>query len=411
MRRHKWYSPEEIPDKKLYPTEAINSVQEKLNLSRNNIKTKLFIDAIIYERPIIQMSHVLGSFKTASIFLEMPELLSDRIFTISTTHKSFSAYRGFLLNKKYETKKKELSRLGVSYNKNEHMELELFTDLKEISPSQRMEHAGTVLNLVRDKSAELVYFDPTKSVPLFKEILLNSNAIVNRSVRTRRETYALDSLTRIIEKGSYFEPFWTQYMIKKMVDISNLEEKTLKSCEELVETSYFLTGGAILGASIGIDTRFYPAIFRRCEKTIDKDYLREKVLRRILDFYGIDPNAISSLSADSLKTIRKDPITRRLRNKIETTLKKSGFFAEDAILKELCETIDTESRIEKASQYLTRCTMYALDLAPAFLPGVTIAGDLLLELISRKQPTIPMTLFCTKLLPKEIAKSRLKNFL
>lgn len=296
MRRHKWYSPKEIPGKKLYPTEAINSVQQKMRLSRENIKTKLFIDAIIYERPIIQMSHVLGSFKTASLILEMPELLSERIFTISTTRKSFNAYRDFLVDKKYKTKKRELSRLGIGYEKNEHLKLELFADLKEISPSQRLEHADIILNLVKDKSAELVYFDPTKSVPLFKEILLNSHAIANRSANKQRGTPALDSLKLIIENGSYFEPSWTQYMIRKMVNLPSSEEKTLKVCEELVETSYFLTGGAILEASIGIDSKLYPAIFRRCKKTIDKNYLKENVLRRILDFYGFDSRDIVVVS-------------------------------------------------------------------------------------------------------------------
>jgi hypothetical protein len=409
MKTHKLIIPAEVLGNKLFPTEAINSVQTKLNLSIVDLKTKLFTDAILYEKPIIQISHVLGSSKTALVFEEKPDLLSEDIFTIALTKKSFSSYREYVADEKYRTKKKELARLGIKYSQAEHRRLELFADQKNLTSKERLDHANQVLNLIRDKSQTVVYCNPQELIPRFKEVLFDSYLIVSKFSRKKNHSKALNALKVIIETGSYFEPSWTQHLLEKKIGNElELRPRTLRACDELVESSYFLAGGAFLQASIGLDMNYYPAVFQRLKKTADKAYLRKEVFRKMLDFHGLDPNAISNLSVDSLKSIRKDPVTRKLRRVIDKTSKGSDQTTGISIMKELAETVASESQRGKSSKLLMRVTLFALN---AFPPLVNIGGDLLLEYLTERYPTIPIHLFCTKIFPKEVAKSRSLEYL
>jgi len=227
---------------------------------------------------------------------------------------------------------------------------------------------------------------------------------------TKKNKYsAFDSLKEIVETGSYFEPGWTQHLLKKKIGSTlKYDPRTLKACDELVETSYFLAGGAILKASIGLDTKYYPAVFRRFKKTIDKSYLRNEVFQKLLDFHGFDPKAISRLSVDSLKSIRKDSVTRKLRKVLDKTLEGSEKSGGNSLMKELSEAVASESKKAKTSKFLMRTTLIGLNL---FHPVVNVSGDLLLEQLAERYPVVPIQLFCTRILPKEVARSSALEYL
>jgi hypothetical protein len=175
--------PRDIKGNRIYPTEASHHVQKRLKLSKVDVKTKLYLDAILFERPIIQLSHMLSSYKTSSIFEENPDLLSEKIFSMATSKKTFADYRHYAVTEKYETKRRELAKLGISYSKAKHFELEFFADVKEMPTSMRRDHVNQMINLIRDKSAELVFFNPQEAVDLFKETLVKNNLISKKSLK------------------------------------------------------------------------------------------------------------------------------------------------------------------------------------------------------------------------------------
>ena len=396
--------PKDIKGNRIYPTEASHHVQKRLQLSRTDVKTKLYLDAILFQRPIIQLSHMLSSYKTSSIFEESPDLLSENIFSIATSKQTFADYRHYVTTEKYETKRRELGKLGISYGRAKHFELEFFADVNEMSTIMRRDHVNQVINLIRDKSSELVFFNPQEAVDLFKETLVENNLISKKSLKPEAKK-ALILLKDIVENGTYFDPQWTEYFLNRKMGDSPLDRKTMKLCEDLVEASYFLSGSALLGCSIGVDAKTYNRMFGSVEGTIGNRHKRKEVLSKLLYFCGFDPTAIASLSVDSLKSIRRDPLTQRIQKMFDRALDKNTDM-ETELLKELAVAVAVESEKAPLKKSIIRGATLAISLLPE---PIAKTSDFLKDYVDEKYPIEPLHMFATHL-SNEVMKSRIREY-
>lgn len=397
--------------KVVYTTYMINNVQRRLNLTKEDITCKLYLDALLFEKPIVHFGFILGSFKTASIFLERPELISERIVTVSSEYENLDETLRWIIYDKFEKKRKELNSVGLNYSKDEHMRLELFADKTDFSNETRVELATVITDMMISNNVDILAFEAQEAVDVFKSSLMyNLNIKGNKHNKSRNP--ALNLLREITEKGSYFEPFWTDYLINKLASFRNihLEKEDLRVCQDFVEASYFLAGASQIKGDISADFRLYDEFLNRFANIAFKVNRSAEIFKEVFRIYGFDPLSIANLSIDSLKRLRKDPLIYALRKNM-ASLGKALDAESQELLNELKQVIDAEEKRKRKislAKYSLKGVLYITDFLTQ-IPALSDIGDLLIDRIAKRYGDIPISLFFTDVYPKVIQpKVRIK---
>jgi len=408
---------------RLYPTEAINSVQTRLKLSKNKLKVKLYIYSLLFEEPIIHFGWIFGSSKTSSLLLENEELLSEKIITISTEFNSLEENYRWLLEDKYKIKSEELLKLGIKYSYEDYIKMEIFSNSK-MSLKRRLAHCEEVFQKVLDTKPKILKIDAKKAVEMFKSSFIETCNIYMEKLDSRSNQY-LNHLIEIVDSGTLFEPIWTEYIIKRKLGINKLPPNIVNLLNKLVHVSYFLAGATVQKSQIGTDILLFDDFNYRLRYT-DRIF-NPTVFEEILKFHEFRVDSILSLEIDELKELRKSHLVKSLRRKLLTLIANSIDIEKMENIKiEFNESLDDlkkvimQTYVEKLEE-----EMKSAKLLRKVKNGLLFAKGFLLALVHWSPPLeavidvfvdkcidvyihskIPFTTFFTEIYPKKLAESK-----
>ena len=413
-------TPKQLTGSRVYLADPINTVHSRLQLTKEALKAKIAIHSILNDKSLLPMDFIFGSYLTSQIFLEEPALLEKEVVipTMIGGARSAEGHMKWVLGEKYETKREEFSMTGARYSQKTHLRLELFADNKKLTRKERIERANLVADLIDDNTRRAVAFDKRISIPAFRGSLLRS--IDGLSARTSMFS-AQNSLTHAIRdsfvQGSYFEPAWTEYVVKScMRQVEQTvpratRSRILSELQDVVEMSYFIAGSTTLGASIGCDSQYVPIAMDFFKTSMDLSPVKEETFRQALELYGSGVSHLAVLDADSLSRLKRHFISTRLSTRIEKILKGSAArLSAEEIRKDLGEAIAAEISLKRVPK-LTRGLMKVLLYTTSILSVADLVTDPLVRYLWSRYGPCEFTFFFSELLPREISKSAERRIL